>query len=183
MTRTRPILLLAGVGAIALAAGACSGGGSTSAASGTSPTTVASSGPPATVKVASSGLGNILVDSQGRTLYLFLKDAGTTSSCTDACATAWPPLRDAGTPTAGSGADASMLGTVPRTDGAAQITYNGHPLYTFTADSKAGDTNGQGKNAFGALWYVVSPAGTQITTTATTAASSSGSGSSGGGGY
>jgi predicted lipoprotein with Yx(FWY)xxD motif len=175
--------LLAGVGAIALAAGACSSGGSTSAASGTSPTTAASSGPPATVKVASSGLGDILVDSQGRTLYVFLKDAGTTSACTDACATAWPPLRDMGTPTAGSGADASMLGTSPRTDGAAQVTYNGHPLYTFEGDSTAGDANGQGKNAFGARWYVVSPAGTQITTTATTAASSSSSGSSGGGGY
>jgi predicted lipoprotein with Yx(FWY)xxD motif len=144
---------------------------------------VVSSGPPATVKVASGGLGNILVDSQGRTLYLFLKDAGTTSACTGACATAWPPLRDMGTPTAGSGADASMLGTAPRPDGAAQVTYNGHLLYTFTGDKKAGDTNGQGLSAFGGLWYAVSPAGTQITTTATTAASSSSAGSSGGGGY
>jgi predicted lipoprotein with Yx(FWY)xxD motif len=128
--------------------------------------------------VASSALGNILVDSQGRAVYLFLKDAGTTSACTGACATAWPPLRAMGAPTAGTGADGSMLATAPRSDGAAQVTYNGHPLYNFEGDSKAGDVNGQGKNAFGGLWYVVSPAGTQITTTATTAPSSSSSGGS-----
>jgi predicted lipoprotein with Yx(FWY)xxD motif len=133
------------------------------------------SGGSGTVRVADSGLGKVLVDSQGKTLYLFDKDSGTKSTCTGACATAWPPLRASGKPTAGSGAKASLLGTTPRTDGKPQVTYNGHPLYGYQGDSKAGDANGQGISAFGAPWYVVSPTGDQITT-----ASSS---SSGGNGY
>ena len=91
------------------------------------PTTA--SGRPATVDVANSGLGKILVDSQGRTLYLFKKDSGTKSACTGACASAWPPLRANGKPTVGGGANASMVGTTTRSDGKPQVTYNGHPLY------------------------------------------------------
>ena len=118
-------------------------------------------------------LGKILVDSQGRTLYLFQADKGTKSACTGACAVAWPPVRASGKPVAGSGITASKLGTTARSDGKPQVTYNGHPLYTFANDQKAGDTSGQGINAFGGLWYVLSPAGTTIT--------SSGSSSGGGG--
>jgi predicted lipoprotein with Yx(FWY)xxD motif len=119
-------------------------------------------------------LGNILVDSQGRTLYLFQKDSGTTSSCTGACAAAWPPLRVNGQPTVGSGANASMVGTTTRSDGNPQVTYNGHPLYLYAGDQNPGDTNGQGLTAFGGGWFAVSPAGNQV----------SGQGSnSGGGGY
>jgi predicted lipoprotein with Yx(FWY)xxD motif len=115
------------------------------------------------VDVANTGLGQVLVDAQGRTLYLFKKDSGTTSACTGACAVAWPPLRATASPTAGTGANASKLGTTTRTDGPSQVTYNGHPLYTYAGDSKAGDTNGEGINAFGGAWFVLSPAGTQIT--------------------
>jgi predicted lipoprotein with Yx(FWY)xxD motif len=126
--------------------------------------------------VANNGsLGKILVDSQGRTLYLFQADSGTKSACTGACATAWPPLRVSGKPVAGSGIAASKLRTTPRSDGKPQVTYNGHPLYRFANDQSPGDANGQGVNAFGALWYVLSPAGTTVTTSA--------SSSSGGGGY
>ena len=130
-----------------------------------------------TVDVAKTGLGNVLVDSQGRTLYLFKADQGTTSECSGACATNWPPLKASGKLTAGKGADASMIGTTARSDGETQVTYNGHPVYTFMGDKKAGDTNGEGLVAFGAAWYTLSPAGDQITGSASS--SSGGSGSSG----
>jgi predicted lipoprotein with Yx(FWY)xxD motif len=169
----RPISLLAAavvVPLVALAVAGCGSNGNTSAA-----TAKPTGGSSATVSVANTGLGNILVDSQGRTVYLFEKDSGTTSTCSGGCATAWPPLRASGKPTAGSGAKASSLGTTPRSDGKPQVTYNGHPLYGYQGDSKAGDTNGQGINAFGAPWYVLSPSGNAIT-----AASSSSGGSSNG---
>jgi predicted lipoprotein with Yx(FWY)xxD motif len=121
-----------------------------------------------TVDVAKTGLGNVLVDSQGRTLYRFLADQGTTSECSGACATNWPPLEASGKPTAGKGADASMIGTTARSDGGTQVTYNGHPVYRFMGDKKAGDTNGEGLVAFGAGWFALSPAGAQISAPATT---------------
>jgi predicted lipoprotein with Yx(FWY)xxD motif len=150
--------------AAALALGACGGGnGNTKTASTDRPTT-ASGGRAATVGVANdSALGKILVDSRGRTLYLFKKDTGTQSQCSGACAAAWPPVRAAAKPTAGSGVTASKLGTSARSDGAPQVTYNGHPLYLYAGDQNPGDTNGQGITGFGAAWYVVSPSGDQIT--------------------
>ena len=124
------------------------------------PTT--SDGRPASVGVASTGLGDVLVDRQGRTLYLFGRDSGATSSCTGACAVNWPPLRVHGTPLVGSGAKPTDVGTTPRADGIRQLTYNGHPLYTFVNDKKAGDTNGEGLNAFGGSWFAVSAAGDKV---------------------
>jgi len=147
MTPKRFITLLVSAAVVALAAltvAACGSGGGTATAL---PKTT--SGQPATVGVANSGLGKILVDSQGRTLYLFQKDSGTTSTCAGACASDWPPLMANGKPTAGSEASASMLGTSTRSDGKPQVTYNGHPLYLYVGDQKAGDTNGQGVSAFG----------------------------------
>jgi predicted lipoprotein with Yx(FWY)xxD motif len=127
------------------------------------------------VDVANNKLGSILVDQEGRTLYLFAQDSGTTSTCTNACAVAWPPLRSDAQPTvAGSGTDPSLIGTTPRSDGSPQVTYEGHPLYLYKGDQNAGDANGQGVNAFGAAWYVLSPAGDEIT---------AGASSSGGNGY
>jgi predicted lipoprotein with Yx(FWY)xxD motif len=131
------------------------------------------------VRVANSRLGKILVDSQGRTLYLFQKDSGKKSACTGPCAGAWPPLRANGKPTVGSGAKASLIGTIARSDGGPQVTYNGHPLYRFVKDTKAGDTNGEGKTAFGGRWFAVSPTGKQVSQKAVSRqASTSGSGSS-----
>ncbi len=170
MTRSRPLGLLTAVVVVPLvalvAAGCGSSGGSSTA------TAKAAGGSSATVSVANTGLGKILVDSQGKTLYLFAKDTGTKSTCSCGCATAWPPLRASGKPTAGGGAKASLLGTTPRSDGKPQVTYNGHPLYGFQGDSKPGDTTGQGNPGFGAPWYVLSPAGNEITT----ASASSGGG-------
>ncbi|MEA2250414.1 MAG: hypothetical protein QOG70_656 [Solirubrobacteraceae bacterium] len=117
---------------------------------------------PATVKTRTTKLGKIIVDGSGRTLYMFGKDKGTKSSCSGACAKAWPPLLTKGKPKAGSGAKASKLGTTKRSDGTTQVTFGGHPVYRFKNDAKPGDTNGQGLTAFGGVWYVLSPSGTVI---------------------
>jgi predicted lipoprotein with Yx(FWY)xxD motif len=116
----------------------------------------------AKVAVAKSSVGRILVDSKGITLYDFVKDKGTTSTCYGACAALWPPLITGGKPVAGSGVRASLLGTTKRKDGKLEVTYNGHPLYYFVTDRKPGQTTGQGVNQFGALWWVLSPAGKEI---------------------
>ena len=115
------------------------------------------------IQVGSSRLGQILVDSNGRTVYLFLADSGATSNCNSAaCVQYWPPVVTAGAPVAGPGADAMLLGTTQRQDGRTQVTYAGHPLYYFITDKKPGDVTGQGINGFGGPWYVVSPSGTKI---------------------
>jgi predicted lipoprotein with Yx(FWY)xxD motif len=162
---------------VALVAAACGSGHRAASRSAAVPPR--SAGRAAIVGLANSDLGEILVDSQGRTLYLFEKDRGTTSLCTGGCATAWPPLRASQT-TAANGTDEALLGTTTRSDGGPQVTYNGHPLYLYFLDQKPGDTNGQGVNAFGASWFAITPAGTQVSGPA-----SSGAGTSpgGGGGY
>jgi predicted lipoprotein with Yx(FWY)xxD motif len=182
MTRSRTIASTATAVALVLALGLSACGGSDNSATVAAPsasasnTSVSSTSGGATVGTSSAGsLGTILVDSQGNTLYVFDKDTGTQSTCSGTCATDWPPLRADGKPTAGSGADASMLGTTPRSDGKPQVTYNGHPLYTFSADGGPGQTSGQGVTAFGAPWYVISPDGTQVTTQSSTSSSSSSS--------
>jgi predicted lipoprotein with Yx(FWY)xxD motif len=173
MTR-KSITTLAGATALVvgvLAAAGCGGSGGN--ANSPAPPQNAN-GQSATVGVANENVGKILVDSHGRTLYLFERDSGTKSTCTGACAVEWPPLRATGKPTVSGGADASVVAISARSDGKAQVTYNGHPLYLFSADQSPGDTNGQGVNAFGGLWYVLSSSGDQITT---------GAGSGGGLGY
>jgi predicted lipoprotein with Yx(FWY)xxD motif len=175
MTLNRSITALAAAAAIplaALAVASCGGGGGEATESPAPPKTA--SGAPATVGVANSGLGKILVDSEGRTVYLFKKDRGTKSACSGDCASDWPPVRASGKPTVGTGATASLVGTTARADGKPQVTYNGQPLYLYAGDEKPGDTNGQGLTTFGALWWVLSPAGNQVTGQAS---------SSGGGGY
>jgi predicted lipoprotein with Yx(FWY)xxD motif len=165
MTRTRSIGFLAGATALVLAAlavaGCGSSGGSNASGSATPPTTA--NGQSATVGVANETLGKILVNTQGRTLYLFQRDSGTKSTCTGACATFWPPLRASGKPAVGSGASGSLLATSTRPDGSTQITYNGHPLYLYSGDQKPGDTKGEGLTAFGGSWFALTPAGAQLT--------------------
>jgi predicted lipoprotein with Yx(FWY)xxD motif len=114
------------------------------------------------VSTAGTSLGRILVDSRGRTLYLFEKDRKGKSACAGKCASFWPPLIATGKPRAAGTAKSSLLGTTKRADGRLQVTYNHHPLYTFVKDTKKGQTNGEGVNAFGAGWDVVSPAGAKI---------------------
>jgi len=129
------------------------------------PPTAAPTPAPATAKEAAlkiaedATLGKFLADDQGRTLYLFTKDAKNTSNCYDDCAKAWPPLLSAGQPTGVDGINTSLLGTTQRKDGSMQVTYNGFPLYYFAPDQKPGDVKGQGVKD---VWYVISPAGEMV---------------------
>ena len=124
--------------------------------------TEAKGAPPASVTVQVQN--GHLTDAQGNSLYLFVADKSSTSTCNGACAAQWPPLVTQGAVQAGNGVDASKLSTSNRQDNTKQATYNNHPLYTFTADTAPGQTNGQGVNAFGALWWLVNPNGDAITT-------------------
>ena len=162
--RSRGVRSVAVAALCALALAACSddvdtGGG----AEGTPEPSESSepSEPPAdaTVAVVDSDLEQIVVDAEGRTLYVFLADTGSDSTCYDDCEGSWPPLTVEGEPIAGDGIDASMLGTTEREDGSVQVTLDGHPLYHFAADETPGDMNGQG---VGDVWYVVSPEGEAI---------------------
>jgi predicted lipoprotein with Yx(FWY)xxD motif len=138
----------------------------------------------ATVHLRKTGLGNVLVDARGRTLYLFKADKGTKSVCYGMCATYWPPLITTSQPAAGAGVKQGLLGTTKRHDGRLQVTYGGHPLYRFSSDTKAGQTTGENVNHFGGEWYAVSAAGKQVEkpgTTATTPAPATGGGGYGGG--
>ncbi len=178
MTRKRWFAGIAAIAALALTAAACGGSGTTppsTSGGGGAGTTASTSG---TVALAKTGIGDVLVDEKGMTVYLFEKDSNGKSACSGACAELWPPLTIAGSPTAGSGIDSAKLGTTTRPDGTTQVTYNGHPLYLFSADRKPGDTNGEGLDDFGAEWYAVSAKGDSVE------ADSGNSGSGGGyGGY
>jgi predicted lipoprotein with Yx(FWY)xxD motif len=172
MTRSRPITFLAGAAVIPLTALAVVGGTDLANAGTThqsfeseralNAASVTRSSPRPIIQVRRTGLGKILVDARGRTLYLFKKDTGGKSRCSGSCAVNWPPLLTTGRPAAGSGIKASKLATTRRSDGQTQVVYNRHPLYSFVGDSKPGNTNGQGVTAFGARWFAVSPAGNQI---------------------
>jgi predicted lipoprotein with Yx(FWY)xxD motif len=107
-------------------------------------------------------LGKVLVNGHGQTLYLFEKDKHGKSACSGECASQWPPAFTTGKPKAGSGVNASLLGTTKRKGGKTQVTYNGHPLYAYFGDSKAGQANGEGSKAFGAEWYVLNAKGKKV---------------------
>ncbi len=158
---------LAGLAVLVLVAAACTGGGSSSSGAGSygaGPTTSSGSASAAIVDLRGSKLGQTLVDGQGRTLYLFEADKAEKSNCSGACASAWPPYLSNGTPHAGTGVTGALLGTSVRGDGAAQVTYDGHPLYYYVGDSRPGDAAGQGLDQFGAKWYVLAPSGNKIDT-------------------
>jgi predicted lipoprotein with Yx(FWY)xxD motif len=161
-------LPLAAVAVVVLAA--CGSSGSSSGSSGGGS---AASSPPAATAPAASGaaltlrhtaLGAILTNGQGFTLYAFEADKGTTSACTGACAGAWPPVTTTSpSVTVSGGAAKSLVGETTRTGGARQLTYAGHPLYLFTGDSSPGATSGQGSQAFGARWDVLTAKGAEVT--------------------
>jgi predicted lipoprotein with Yx(FWY)xxD motif len=118
-----------------------------------------SGGSAAVMSLGHTNVGMVLVDSNGMTVYDFHKDKGTTSSCYGACEQAWPPVTTEGEPTVGNGASASKLGTTKRKDGTMQVTYAGHPLYTFVEDKKPGEAHGNDTSAFGAQWYALKGSG------------------------
>jgi predicted lipoprotein with Yx(FWY)xxD motif len=109
-----------------------------------------------------TSIGNAITTSTGHTLYLFRADHGTTSTCYGQCAVYWPPLLTSGKPKASGRVMASLLGTTKRKDGKLQVTYKGHPLYTYLNDKKAGQTAGEGSKFFGASWYALAPSGATI---------------------
>ncbi len=164
MRKISAATLVLGVG---LFVAACSSGGGAATASPTgAPTTAptsAPSAPPATtgaaIGLASTSLGDIVVDGQGVTLYIFTPDTAGSSTCYDDCAAAWPPLLSDAAPTVGTGLAADKVGTTARTDGATQVTFGGMPLYYFADDKAAGDVKGQG---LGGKWYVVGADGKMI---------------------
>jgi len=143
------LVLAAMVGAMGLLAASALAGGSSSQAN-------------ATLSLRQSDLGQILVSARGRTLYLFMKDRNGKSTCSGSCAAYWPPLMKTGTVSVGPGVKRALVGTTKRANGRLQVTYNGHPLYTFALDKSAGQTKGQGSSNFGAKWYAVSAKGRAV---------------------
>jgi predicted lipoprotein with Yx(FWY)xxD motif len=115
-----------------------------------------------TISVRSTAYGKILVNSKGFTLYLWAKDKNDKSACSGACLDVWPFVLVSGTPTAGSGVNTKLLGTI-KVKGGNELTYNKHPLYTYVSDVKPGIISGEGNTSFGAAWWVVSPAGNATT--------------------
>ena len=153
------------VTALFVATACGSGGAAATASPSSSPSSDTAMMHHTAVDVLNSRYGQVLVDGQGRALYLFAADKTTDSTCYDACATAWPPmLADKGTPVgAMHGATGSLTGTTTRKDGTLQVTYNGHPLYYFSGDKNPGEITCQAVVNFGAAWYVVDPNGNAIT--------------------
>jgi predicted lipoprotein with Yx(FWY)xxD motif len=150
----------AGIG-IAVA-GSGSGGGAYSSGGNGATKPAPNMAAAANVQAAQTRLGAVLVDSRGRSLYLFEKDTANASKCAGSCASIWPPLTTTGVPHAMGAAQASLVGSVRRSDGAMQVTYRGHPLYLYVGDNKTGDVNGQGLNQFGAVWEAVGPSGSGL---------------------
>src|SRR3954451_3994045 len=146
--------------ALALVVTAC---GSSSKKKTTTTTAAAPQAQGATVALRKVSFGTVLVGPNSHTVYMFLKDKGTTSQCNGKCAVAWAPLTTSGQPQAGSGLKASLLGTTKRNDGTMQVTYGGHPIYYYDDDKKPGTTEGEGKKEFGAEWYAVGSDGKKVT--------------------
>jgi predicted lipoprotein with Yx(FWY)xxD motif len=170
---------------VALAAVALAGcGAGTAATSGSSATTAsapgakASGASTATVEVRTTSDGRVLTTSTGKVIYLLTADRPGSRACTGSCLRYWPPVMVHGTPTAASGVTA-RLGELPLAGGQ-QLTVDGHPAYTFVGDSGPGTTSGEGVHSFGGIWWVLSPAGTAVTSAASTSTTTSGSGGYGG---
>jgi predicted lipoprotein with Yx(FWY)xxD motif len=181
--RTKLVVGVGGALGAAVVVAACSSGGTSSAAApaaspagGSSSSAGASSSGGTVITTAKSSGGTVLASSSGRAVYLWAKDTGDMSNCNGACAGAWPPVTTTGTATATGGAQASDIGTITRSDGTKQVTYDGHPLYYFSGDSGPGTAGGQGSDAFGAKWWLVAPTGSDVTAgvTSFTAGSSAG---------
>jgi predicted lipoprotein with Yx(FWY)xxD motif len=164
MSLSRVTTALVLFAALVLVVAGCGGGGSSSTS--TSSETSASSGGTTVSASEVPGLGAVLVDSEGLTVYEFAKDQGSTSSCYGACEQGWPPVVAEGKPS-GEGAMASQLGTTKRKDGTMQVTYAGHPLYTFAEDTAPGEANGNESTAFGGKWSAMDESGEAVAGTAT----------------
>ncbi len=167
---------IAGVAVTGLLLAACGSSSSPPSTPSTTPAAAAASTPPSTaaspavaagtvtLKTESTSLGIVLADGAGMTVYWFAADKGDTSACTGACAAAWPPVT--GMPQAAAGVSLpGKLGTITRAGGVKQATYNGHPLYTFAADTAPGQVNGNDVDGFGAYWYAITIGASDTSTT------------------
>jgi predicted lipoprotein with Yx(FWY)xxD motif len=156
------------LGAVVLGASACTSAGTAVTTPFASTPSALQHGPVDEVKVVDvNGLGRVLADGQGITLYMYAKDRrGSPSRCYQICAVQWPPLLLVGAsrPIAGPGIRTALLGTTPRTDGTTQITYNGWPLYLWPPDRVPGKATGQALTNAGGRWYVLDPGGTPVVT-------------------
>jgi predicted lipoprotein with Yx(FWY)xxD motif len=162
-------------GLLAAACGTAAGSttaGSTTAGSTTAGTSASGSATATVIEAHAGSAGSFLTNGSGRAVYLWAADSMNKSACSGACAGAWPPVTAIGQVTAADGAKAADLGTITRSDGTKQVTYDGHPLYYYAGDSGPGQTNGQGSDSFGAKWWLVAPAGTKITATDAAASAS-----------
>jgi predicted lipoprotein with Yx(FWY)xxD motif len=129
-----------------------------------------------TIKTMHTSKGTVLTNASGMTLYWFAKDTATVSNCTGSCATYWPPV--IGKPVAGAGASLPKgFGTIKRSNGQVQATYDGHPLYTYAADTSPGQVTGNDLNASGGLWWAATPSGSDLGSSSKTKPSSSSSSS------
>jgi predicted lipoprotein with Yx(FWY)xxD motif len=160
-----PVVLVVAIGAGVFAL-AASGGSDRADSAGQATTGYSApsrpAAPKAAIDVRTTSLGKILVDGDGRSLYLFEADKPNQSNCSGACLSAWPPLTADQAPAAG--ALPGKIGTIPAAGGKQRVTYDGRPLYLYAGDQKAGDTTGQELDQFGAEWYVVAPSGDKIDT-------------------
>ncbi|MGH8986479.1 MAG: hypothetical protein ACRDY6_21780 [Acidimicrobiia bacterium] len=157
--RRRVLAVVAMVG-LMMALAACGDDSSDDAGNDSPDTTTTTAEGPATVTVGDTALGEVLVDTDGKTLYLFTNDQGTTTGASADLQQAWPPLTVEAEDdvVGGEGVDEALLGTAEQADGRIWVTYNGHLLYRFSGDAAAGDTTGQG---LGDVWFAVTPAGEQ----------------------
>jgi len=180
--------LAAGAGSVlsaALLVAACGTGSSSTGAAGSSSPAGASSAAAASggsgstvITTVSSSAGTFLTSSSGHAVYLWTKDGSGMSACSGACAGVWPPVTTTGTVTASGGAKSSDLGTITRSNGTKQVTYDGHPLYYYVGDSGSGTASGQGSTQFGAQWWLVSPSGSDVTASVSSFTVGAGSGGS-----
>jgi predicted lipoprotein with Yx(FWY)xxD motif len=166
----RMLLALLAVVAAAAVVAACSSSGTSSTSGSTSGSSPAAA-TAGSLKTATIGGATVLTNANGFTLYSFAPDTPTKSNCNGTCAQNWPPLKGPATASGVTG----TFGTIKRSDGSTQASFDGHPLYTFAGDTSPGQNNGNGLNAAGGLWH-------EITTSGTAPAGSSSSGS-GSGGY
>jgi predicted lipoprotein with Yx(FWY)xxD motif len=184
MTRRNKFSLRAGGAAaalgVALAVAACGGSSSsnsTQAAASKSSRAYGGSSSGFVIATTKGPMGTYLTGPSGRAIYLWAADKGGTSACSGACAKVWTPVTTSGTPSVSGAAMSADVGTTTRPDGAKQVTYNGHPLYYYAADTGSGQTRGQGSNQFGAQWWLVAPSGSGITSGGSSSSSSGGSSS------
>ena len=171
--RTAALIGLVGVSVLVAACGSAASSGGTATSAPAAAASASASGKSVSVATAKGMDGTYLVGPSGRALYLWVADRHDKSVCTGACAQVWPPVTTTSSPVAATGVTASQLGTITRSGGTKQVTYDGHPLYYFASDTSKGSLTGQGNDGFGAKWWLVAPSGSAITTTAAGSGASS----------